>query len=213
MSRILHIIARALSLVLYPLFIPTYGMALFCYAYTNQVAPLRPVWMGVAIGGTAILTCLLPLSAILIMVHKGDVTDIQIENPNERTLPYLSSAIGFGFWAYLVSSILHAPLFLCVSAIGGTIAILIVAIINRKWKISAHLTGFGGLLGGMLSYCIAISAIPTWGTLVLWLGVALILMYARLYLNAHTAAQVSAGWLLGLTCTLVPNIIIEYAIR
>lgn len=212
MTKILDIIAKTLSVVLYPLFVPTYGIALFCYAYSLHVAPLAGVWVVVAVIGTFILTCLLPITAIWIMMKKGEVKDLNIDNPRERTIPYLYSALGFGFWSYLLVQVLHAPIFINCVAIGGTLAIGLVAIINRWWKISAHLTGLGGLVGGLLSYCLGLGAYPTWGTLCLFLGLSWALMWARLYLNAHTPAQVSAGWLLGLTCTFVPYCILNYAL-
>ena len=210
MSRILNIIANFPSVALYPLFLPTYGIALFCYAHSLHVAPIHWAWVLVALLGTLILTCLVPISAIWIMMKRGEVKDMQIENPNERTVPYLYTALGFAFWAYLVVSILHAPIFLSFIAIGATAAIALIAVINRFWKISAHLTGFGGLVGGIFTYCLGLGAIPTWGTLSLWLGLSLLLMWARLHLNAHTPAQVCAGWLLGITCTSIPYCIYCY---
>ncbi len=212
MTKILDIIAKTLSVVLYPLFVPTYGIALFCYAYSLHVAPLAGVWVAVAVIGTFILTCLLPITAIWIMMKKGEVKDLNIDNPRERTIPYLYSALGFGFWSYLLVQVLQAPIFISCVAIGGTLAIGLVAIINRWWKISAHLTGLGGLVGGLLSYCLGLGAYPTWGTLCLFLGLSWALMWARLYLDAHTPAQVSTGWLLGLTCTFVPYCILNYAL-
>ncbi len=204
MSSVLDILAKALSILLYPLFVPTYGIALFCYAYHTQVAPLMPVWTAVAIVGTFVLTCVLPMTAIWILIRRGAVKDMQIENAGERTMPYLYAALGFAFWSYLIVSILHAPLYLDFIAIGATVAIALVALINRRWKISAHLSGLGGLTGGLLTYCLGIGAFPTWGTWCLWLGLSLILMFARLRLNAHTSAQVCAGWLLGIACTFIP---------
>lgn len=204
MSSVLNILAKALSILLYPLFIPTYGIALFCYAYHTQVAPLMPVWTAVAIVGTFVLTCVLPMTAIWILIRRGAVKDMQIENAGERTMPYLYAALGFAFWSYLIVSILGAPIYLDFIAIGATVAIALVALINRRWKISAHLSGLGGLTGGLLTYCLGIGAFPTWGTWCLWLGLSLILMFARLRLNAHTSAQVCAGWLLGIACTFIP---------
>ena len=99
MTKTLDIIAKTLSVVLYPLFVPTYGIALFCYAYSLHVAPLAGVWVAVAVIGTFILTCLLPITAIWIMMKKGEVKDLNIDNPRERTIPYLYSALGFGFWS------------------------------------------------------------------------------------------------------------------
>ena len=210
MNRALDIVAKALSIALYPLFIPTYGMGIFCYAHGIHIAPLGVVWIGVALLGTVVLTCVSPVVSIWIMMKRGIVSDMQIADPNERTIPYFCSVVGFAFWAYLLISILRAPLFISFIAIGATIAIALVMLINRWWKISAHLTGFGGLVGGIFAYCVGIGAIPTWGTIALWAGLSLLLMWARLRLDAHTPAQVTAGWLLGLTCTCIPYCIYSY---
>ena len=211
MSRIIDILAKILSVMLYPLFIPTYGIALFCFAFSVQVSPLPIVWAIVAVAGTFVLTCLLPITSIWILMRRGEVNDMYIENAQERTMPYLYAILGFSFWSYLLIAILHAPSFINCVGVGATVALALVALINRKWKISAHLTGFGGLVGGWMSYCLGIGAVPAWGSLALWLGISLVLMYARLRLKAHTSAQVSAGWLLGIACTFLPYCIICYA--
>ena len=211
MNKALDIAAKILSVVLYPLFVPTYGMILFCWAHSLHVAPLPWIWVVIALVGTFLLTCIIPITAIWIMMKRGQVKDLYIEDPSERTMPYVYSFMGFGFWAYLLVQILHAPSYLGGIAVGAAIAIGLVAIINRWWKISAHLTGLGGLIGGIMSYCLGIGAIPTWGTWVLWLGLSWLLMAARLRLNAHTGAQVSAGWLLGMACTFLPYLIMSYA--
>ena len=212
MKGVLDKIAKILSVVLYPLFVPTYGMGLFCWAYSTQVAPLNLTWVLVAVIGTFFLTCLCPITTIWIMMRRGQIKDMQIENAQERFIPYLYSFLSFGFWCYLVIAVLHAPLFLSFIAVGATTAIGIVTLTNRHWKISAHLTGFGGLVGGLMTYCLGIGALPTWGTLCLWLGLSLVLMYARLHLKAHTPAQVCAGWLLGMTCTFIPYCIFWYVV-
>lgn len=212
MKRLTEIVAKILSVVFYPLFVPTYGMVLFCHSYHTAVHPMPLVWSIVAILGTLFLTCILPITAIWLLMLRGKVKDMQITDARERTVPYLYSIIGFGFWCYLLIAILHVPVYLRFVAIGATVALALVMLINRKWKISAHLTGLGGLFGGLISYCIGIGAVPTWGTLILWLSVILVVMYARLRLDAHTPAQVSAGFLLGITCTFIPYCIYHYAI-
>ena len=204
MRYIADIASKALSVLLYPLFVPTYGMALFCYVFHTHVLPLPVVWHIIAIGGTLLLTCVLPVTAIGILIRHGKVTDMQIANAGERTLPYLYATLGFGFWAYFLLSILHAPLYIGLVGIGATVAIALVAFINRFWKISAHLTGLGGLFGGMMSYCIGVGVMPSWGFISIGLLLSLILMYTRVYLNAHTPAQVCAGWLLGISCSFLP---------
>lgn len=212
MKKIADIIAKGLSILFYPLFVPTFGIALFCYAYAQHVSYMPAVWTIIAIAGTFLLTCLLPLSVIWWLMRRGEVKDMQIEDAKERKYPYLYTILGFGFWAYFVSSVLHAPLCLVYIACGATVAIGIVTLINKWWKISAHLTGFGGLTGGIFCYCLGIGALPTVNILSLVFGLSLLLMYARLRLHAHTPAQVCAGWLLGITCTFIPYCIASYAL-
>lgn len=207
MRVVANILAHILSLVFYPLFVPTYGIALFCYAFQCPM-----VWSAVAIIGTVLLTCVLPMTAIGIMIHKGKVKDIQISNAAERTLPYLYSTIGFMFWSYLIGGVLEAPLFLTLVAVGATVALGIVTIINRYWKISAHLTGIGGLIGGWMSFYAAADAAPTTSIILIWMLFSLVMMFARLRLNAHTSTQVVAGWLLGIVCTCLPYCIIAYVV-
>lgn len=210
MKPLADILAKGLSILLYPLFIPTYGMALCCYADGLREVPVHPVYWAVAIGGTFVLTCVLPLTAILIMMRRGEIKDLYIEAAQERTMPYLYALLGFAFWCYLLIGILHMPLYINVICIGATVAIGLVLLINRWWKISAHLTALGGLTGGIMSYCLGTGLIPTWGTFCLWFVLAILLMYARLWLRAHTPTQVVAGWLLGLVFTFVPYLIVSY---
>jgi membrane-associated phospholipid phosphatase len=102
------------------------------------------------------------------------------------------------------------PVFLLLVVIGAIIALLAVTMINRKWKISAHLTGIGGLLGGICSFALNYSVLPS-GLIMGVLALSLLLMYARLYLNAHTPMQVVCGFLLGLLSTFIPTLIMTYA--
>ena len=212
MNKVLDIAAKALSILLYPLFIPTYGIILFCVAFSHHVQPLLPVWPIVAISGTLLLTCLLPITAIWLLMKRGKVQDLYIDNAGERTVPYMYAVLGFGFWCYLLIAILHAPLYLCCVAIGATVAIGLIALINRTWKISAHLTGLGGFVGGLMSYYVGVGLFPSTWMLVLCLVLSLLLMCARLRVNAHTPEQVCAGWLLGITCTLLPYCVISYVV-
>jgi membrane-associated phospholipid phosphatase len=94
--------------------------------------------------------------------------------------------------------------------LGVILALLAVTIINHWWKISAHLTGIGGLIGGVCSFAMNYSILPV-GLVITLLLISLLLMYARLYLNAHTPMQVICGFLLGLLATFIPNIIMVYA--
>lgn len=201
MKRFLNILAQSVSIACYPLWIPTYGILLFCCA-VQQILPLPPRYWLVSLGTTLFLTGLLPLSLIGYQVHQGYIQDIYIDRREDRTLAYIETAFGFGFWWYLLAFVLKVPSWLSGIAVGATVSILLVALINRWWKISAHLTGMGGLLGGVLTYALAYGTFPS-ALIYTLLGITLLVMYARLYLNAHTPWQVIAGLALGMLCTIL----------
>lgn len=207
MKRLPHILSMTLSGILHPLFMPTYGVLIYCLAFSRQQIPLPTVYWLVACIGTFFMTAFIPISLMLFRRLRGEISDISISNATERTPIYLYTIICYAFWCYFLFKVIHSP-FLCVVGIGGTIALALVTVINFRWKISAHLTGFGGFLGGILAYTFNYQLPLPLGTVSLLLAVALLLMYARLYLQAHTPLQVVAGYLMGILMTFVPTYII-----
>ena len=207
MNNTLFYISRTISAVLYPMFIPTYGMLIYFLALRSFIAyPAPLIWIG--LGGTLLFTCLLPLSVILVMIHRGNLTDIYIQNPKQRTMPYVYSIVCYGFWAYFCSQVMHLPRFIVLTAIGATVALLLVLFINRTWKISAHMTALGGLFGGMMSFSLSTGVSATWA-LIGCSAAALLLMFARVYDESHTPLQVVCGYLLGTLATFLPNLVAE----
>lgn len=189
------------------MFIPTYGMLIYFLAlrpYINYPTPL--IWIGIV--GTLIFTCLLPLSVILVMIRRGNLTDIYIRNAKQRTMPYIYSIVCYGFWAYFCSQVMHLPRFIVLTAIGATVALLLVLLINYRWKISAHLTALGSLFGGMMSFSLS-TGISATTALIGCSVAALLLMFARVYDESHTPLQVVFGYLLGTLATFLPNLVAE----
>jgi membrane-associated phospholipid phosphatase len=147
---------------------------------------------------------------MLILWKRGSISSLHIDNATERTTPYIYTLICFGFWCYFIGTILKMPFVWLIVAIGASLALLAVTIINHWWKISAHLTALGGLLGGICSISLYYNVLPS-SLIIGILILSLLLMYARLYLNAHTPLQVVCGYILGIVCTFTPNLIIYYA--
>ena len=206
-NEILYYIARGISAVLYPMFIPTYGMLIYFFGLRSLIQyPMPLIWIGLA--GTLIFTCLLPLSVVLVMIRRGSLTDIYIRDPRQRTMPYVYSTVCYGFWAYFCSEVMHLPQFIVLTALGSAVVLLLVLLINYRWKISAHLTALGGLFGGMMSFSLS-TGISATGSLIGCSVAALLLMFARVYDESHTPLQVVCGYLLGTMATFLPNLIIN----
>ena len=211
MSHKFHIrFAQFLSLVFHPLFIPTYGMLLYMWYMLSRASQLPGVYVGLTVIGTFVLTAFIPMMLILLLWRRKVISSPLLTEAAERTTPYVYTTISYGFWIYFLRFTMRLPHVWFYIAIGTTVALLLVTIINRRWKISAHLTALGGLLGGICSLALYYAILPFWSIVGLLL-LSLLVMYARLSLNAHTPMQVVAGYMLGLLCTITPNLILYHA--
>lgn len=182
-------------------------MLFYCASLSHFYGPQPTAYWLITSLGTFVLTALIPLSLMIIRFFTGTITTIQIRNPKERTAVYAYALVCYFFWCYFLLGILHAPISLFFIAVGATLALSGVLVINHYWKISAHLTGLGGLIGGVCAYCLCNGLPLPLKLITCLLIVSLIVMYARLYTNEHTPLQVVVGLLYGLTITSLPAII------
>ena len=88
-------IAQVISVVFYPLFVPTYAFAILLTmpAYFSSVMTAEAKWM--VIGLIFITTCLLPTILFYLMIRTGIVTTTWLSKREDRTLPYIVSIIFF----------------------------------------------------------------------------------------------------------------------
>ncbi len=121
---------------------------------------------------------------------------------NERGLPYLAGGLSMAVW-WLFLYLAGFPAAVCMTALMAVLTISIVGIINIWWKISIHLASWGVLTGGVVLWTLQMHTTAT-GLLTGLMLTALVLMFARLRLNAHTPMQVVCGYLLGLCTGLLP---------
>ena len=188
-------IAQVISVVFYPLFIPTYAFAILLTmpAYFSALMPVNAKWM--VVGIVFLTTCILPTLAIIAMIKTGIVTTRYLSKREDRTMPYIVSIIFFYLTYYLLKKLQISPVYYYFM-IGATLLNILVMGINFIWKISSHTASIGALAGMMLGLSYFLGTF--YFTLVaLSLLMAGITGYARLKLQAHTPAQVYAGFLLG----------------
>lgn len=144
---------------------------------------------------------ILPVINIYILYRLNRISSLRLEIQSERTFPYvLTSCFYFGlFYLFLDLSVWPS---IKVLIFGGGLAILLTAIINLRYKISAHMVGIGGLLGSLIivSYVLKYNAVPQIAFLVLLAGV---IATSRLYLKAHEPKQIYSGFFLGLLTQVV----------
>src|ERR1035437_883854 len=153
-------IHKTISLVFQPLLMPTYAMCLLMNMDVFLLLSLR--WRMIAIVGTFVFTGILPAVPIWLMIKRGEVHDLFISKREERTLPYLFSLMAYVFWALFLWRTLQFPVFIVAMGMGSAISILIIVLINLRWKISAHGAGVGGLTGSVFGVCYRTGINPVW---------------------------------------------------
>lgn len=100
------------------------------------------------------------------------------------------------------------PLFLVFMGLGSTLSILVITLINTRWKISAHLSGVGGLAGGVFAYAYIMCINPL-GLLVLMVLLSGLTALSRIELKAHTPGQTLAGFTVGFFMVFLPPIVVR----
>jgi membrane-associated phospholipid phosphatase len=188
-------IARVISVVFYPLFVPTYAFVILLTlpAYFSALMPTSAKWL--VLGLIFFTTCVLPTLMIIAMIKSGIVSTTYLSKREDRTLPYIVSIIFFYLSYYILKRLQISPVYYYFM-ISATLLNIFVMGINFFWKISSHMASIGAMAGMMVGISYFLSSF--YFTLIaLSIIMAGITGFARLKLQAHTPAQIYTGFLLG----------------
>ena len=187
-------ISHVISTVFQPLLMPTYGvMLLFMYTYFG-VAYSNRFWHIVT--PIMLFSFVFPGFLFYLLLRIGLISDLSLKVRKERFYPYFITLLSYSAMVIFYYKAQMPTWFITMMA--GSIAIMIIAIlITLVWKISAHMFGVGGLVGGVMSVCYYVEHSNPY-----WLFIGLFILAgsvgtSRLILKRHTLAQVIAGFLLG----------------
>jgi len=200
-----HKIAQFFSFALMPFLTPVYAIIMLMNMWYARLL-FDDTKRLIIILSVVLFTMIIPAITTFILIKSGTVSDLYIKDRKERTWPYIITFvsylvcirffiwIGIGKWVVLIAS-------------GTTLTLMLIAIINLWWKISAHMSGMGGLCGSIFAAAFIFHSNPIWlfTSIILLSGVV---AWSRLELKAHTLGQVSAGFLVGLLGTFLPVLFI-----
>lgn len=197
-------ISNLFSYVFHPLWMPIIGFVLITGIDVFLIGNESSYY---AILGVLAINTLAPAAMVLLMVNMKMISGVNMSHQKERTIPLLFVLAFYAFCYGLLQS-KNLPISnLIFSFILGVILILFVGIVvNLKWKISIHMLAMGGTLG--LIYGVGqIHQIDITFVFVVGVFIAGVLAFSRLFLKAHTSAQVYVGLIVGflIQYTLVFN--------
>ena len=192
--------SRFISTIFMPLFMPTYSVALlFIYTYFRYVYAGHFVAIIVP---TILFTFLIPGTLIYVMERIGIISDLSLPHRSDRFAPYAVTVLCFAFLIYYYFR-LGLPTWFLLMIGSSIVTMLIATVITLWWKISAHMFGVAGLIGGVMSVCYFVEKTnPTYLFMLLFI-IAGMVGTSRIKLKRHTPAQVYAGFVLGFTVSFI----------
>ena len=196
-----HKIAQFFSFTFMPFLTPVYAILMLMNMWYARLL-FDDRGRLIIVLSVVLFTMIIPALATTILIKTGIVSDLYIKNRKERTWPYIITFlsylacirffvwIGIGKWVILI-------------ALGTTIGLMVISLVNLWWKISAHMSGMGGLCGSIFAASFVFHSNPV------WLFISIILLsgfvaWSRLELKAHTPGQLTAGFLVGCLGTFLP---------
>lgn len=185
-------IATIISSILHPILlpIPTFWAMLYALPLADDQVEKRGLYLALAV-----LVCsVTPVVVVLALKKRGKVNDLDISQRHLRFIPFVIGIafyfIGYGLLEYLGAPPLVRYVMLCYAL--NTFAIMLITLV---WKISVHTTSFGGPAAALY---------VAFGGAMLWLLLLMpVLIWSRVELKAHTAAQAATGALIGYAFTLL----------
>lgn len=190
---------KVISYIFHPIFIPIAGTFAY-FLITPKYSPLElqngnilPIF---------ILTVIIPIITFLILRNIGYVNSIQLPTIQERKYPmYINLALLFMVvYKVIPNNYIVELYFYFVGLIAGTLATLLLLLF--KIKSSMHLLGMGSLFMFLINLSIHFEINITLALSLCIFAIGLVAT-SRLYLKAHTKAEIFIGLCIGLISQLL----------
>lgn len=188
------VVSWVVTVAFHPLLLPIYCTLLVLYTPTPYAA-MPTLFKAFQLGGVCLFECIVPLAVIGVFIALGEVSGIDMPTRSERFRPLLFSSVTIAFSVYALRQFYPIPIIGMV--IGEAAALFIAALCSRFWKISLHAIGAGAFLAyiAVTGTAFGQDFSPFAALAFVAAGVT---AWARSYEQAHSPAQLLAGYVTGL---------------
>lgn len=189
-------LSLGLSALLHPLLQPTLLFAIVFYG-VDGLMPVSEDTKKQLLLLIFVFTFGLPMLGIYLLHLIGYVRDLRMADRRERILPLMLSTFIYAGITWLFMQNLRSSTSLTTIMGAATASLAVTTVISMFWKISAHGVGSGGIIGTLLAIAYLLPQNELMYPIVALSIIIGALLSARLYLDAHTPAQIAAGFGLG----------------
>ena len=145
-------------------------------------------------------TILMPTLTIFLFRKINGFTPDDLRVRRHRYMPFLLTIISYVF-CLLTMRQLNLPWYMNGIILAALLTLIICVAFNLRWKLSEHMAGAGGIVGGLVAFSELFGYNPV-GWLCIFILVAGMLGSARIILRHHTQGEVLGGFAVGLLCSL-----------
>jgi len=195
----MRLIAQFLSYLLHPIFSSLMSVVLLFHLPIYLNYRLTEEYFNYTYLVLIVNLVVAPLLISSFLKRKGWIKSLEMPVAKERIVPYFTTSLFYFFTYYLLHQINFPDFYLAIfrAAIITLLLLFILATLNQK--ISAHLSGLGGICGMLVIVAIQFN-IDTTPLLIYGLVVSGAVATARYALNAHNFSQLLIGFLIGFFC-------------
>lgn len=197
--RTLIMTSKVISYVFTPFFIPLLAfLILFVFSYLNM---LPWEYKLIVLGIVYCFTILLPTLAIYIFQKINGFKLIELNERRKRYVPFILTILSY-VGCLLTMRQMSIPWYMTGIILTALMISVVCVIANVKWKLSEHMAGCGGVVGGLISFSSLFGYNPVWW-LCLFILISGMLGSARIILQHHTLGEVIGGFIAGFICSLL----------
>jgi len=193
----LKFVSKFFSAVLHPLLMPTYSSVLFFLYVPDVFSPIPYETIPYFLGAILLTTGVVPAISILFLRLSRKISNLEVTNREERTLPFISILLFYAITTYMFKTQLNVPSFFVTTMVIITVLILIIAIISLFFKISVHSAAIWGVLGILVAYNVKFPAPNLVVPISILCVLAGVTTSSRISLNLHTEQESWFGVILG----------------
>lgn len=198
----LRFIAKIISYIFHPLFIPTYICAYLIFQHPYTFPSLDEGGKIIKLISLIVITAFFPAFTVFLLWRLKFAESIFLRTRQERIIPYVATIIYF-FWAWWVNkNQMGNPPTLVFFLLGLFLAASAGSMANNYFKISMHAIG----VGGGLAFMVLLGAISN-VAIGLPISIATIItgavLTSRFIVSDHRSSDIYSGLFIGALCQVV----------
>jgi hypothetical protein len=201
-NPVVRIVAKIISWVFHPLFIPVYIAWFLMSTQPFLFASFTPAKKMITLLQFFIMYSFFPLVTVLLSKALGFLDSIYLKTQRERIIPYIACGIYYFWMCYVLRNQPQYSKEVVQLSMAIFIASSIGLLVNIYMKVSMHAISMGILLAFMLMLSFTQS-----GNYTIYLSIAFLLAglvcTARFIVSDHTPPEIYSGLLVGLLSQLI----------